>query len=285
MASPACFSEAFCQALGLARQQDWPIAPLTARAAGLDVGDAYWLRLDPVYLEVGMRGLFVRADMELEATEAKELHAILFPLLAAHLAPRDMAFFPSPNGVGHIRMAAPPSLATTPLDQVDGRQPMGFLPTGKDAPFWALLLHEIQMVLHDPPFNEARVAAGRLPINSLWPWGGGRFMPPVQGVDAVWGDVPLLRQMAAAVGIPCHSRPPGLDQVLAASHKRGLVVLEEAESGLADGTQSQKLEAEWFHPLLTALRFGRLHSVQLTWIGDAGHGVKLTLGDAWRFWV
>jgi hypothetical protein len=80
--APACLSEACCLALGIARQQDWPIAPLAARAAGLEVGEAYWLRFDPVHLDVGMQGLFLRGGLALDEHERAAIYEVVLPILA-----------------------------------------------------------------------------------------------------------------------------------------------------------------------------------------------------------
>ncbi len=66
-----------CEALGIARQQDWPLAPITLEADGGVAGDAYWLRADPVHLRV-MRDRIVLTDagaIELEQQEAESLAA------------------------------------------------------------------------------------------------------------------------------------------------------------------------------------------------------------------
>lgn len=60
-----------CQAFGIARQQDWPLAPISALADGLAPGEAYWLRLDPAHLEVGMGGLMLRTADTLGLADAE----------------------------------------------------------------------------------------------------------------------------------------------------------------------------------------------------------------------
>src|SRR6266566_1477816 len=42
-----------CRSCGIAKQQDWPVAPWLARAAGLDTDDAYWLCAEPAQFIVG----------------------------------------------------------------------------------------------------------------------------------------------------------------------------------------------------------------------------------------
>jgi hypothetical protein len=38
-----------CQQFRLSEESDWPIAAVSASADGLEVGDNYWLRADPVH--------------------------------------------------------------------------------------------------------------------------------------------------------------------------------------------------------------------------------------------
>lgn len=274
--------EASCRALGIARQQDWPIAPLTARAEGLAVGNDYWLRLDPVHLDVGMQGLYLRAGQVLDEAEASSLHALLAPLLAHH----GLEAFASTEGVLHVRCENPPRLETTPLDQVDGRQPTRFLPRGEDAPFWTHVLHEIQMALHEHPLNTARMAAGKAPINSLWPWGGGRLALPARTVEAAWGEAPLLGQLAMPLDIPYQPCPAGLGPILARGEPRGLVLLgsEGQETGSPEAA-IQVWDKAWFQPLATALRLGRLASANLSILGPAAASRTLGPLNIWRLWV
>lgn len=280
--APACLSEAGCRALGIARQQDWPVAPFTAQAAGLEVGDDYWLRLDPVHLEVGMRGLFLRAGMELDPHEADTLGTLIFPILTQS----GLDVFAGADGIMHVRCATPPRLGTTPLDQVDGRQPVRFLPTGEDAPFWNHLMHEAQMALHEHPFNLARMASGKLPVNSFWTWGGGRFKRPARGTGALWGEHPLLRQISMALDIPLHARPSGLDQILGEKTSRGLLLLD---GGTGDeGPLEHRLQAweqAWFRPLAKALLLGRLATAEVSLLDLEAEARVLTPRDVWRFWA
>lgn len=279
---PAGLSEACCQALGVERQQDWPVAPLTARAAGLDAGKGYWLRLDPVHLDVGMHGLFLRAGLSLDRTEAATLHTLVAPILAES----GLESFSGPDGVVHVRSGATPDLSTVPLDQVEGRQPMYFLPTGSDAPAWNRMLHEIQMVLHEHPLNLDRMAAGKLPVNSLWPWGGGRLVTHHAQMGAVYGESPVLRQLSTALRIPLHACPPGLSGVQGPGIKRALILLDgQREEWGAQDVLSQAWERDWLAPLVKALRLGRLGSVQLTLLGQEAVSRALAPWDMWRIWV
>jgi hypothetical protein len=279
--APEGVSAACCLALGISRQRDWPVAPFTARAAGLKVGEDYWLRLDPVCLDVSMRGPWLRAGQALEEEEARALHGLVAPILS----PAGYEILAGQGGVLHMRCKRAPRLDTTPLDQVDGRLPTPFLPRGEEAPTWVRLLHEVQMALHEHPINQARAATGRLPINSLWPWGGGRYIPPARLPEGVWSDLPLLQQLAAAVDVPVAPAPDSLAQFLAAPGLRGVVAL----SGERDGAHAPDLletwEQTWLRPLQGALRRGRLASAQVDLLGPGAVSRRMTPLQAWRLWA
>lgn len=277
---PEGTSVACCQALGIDRQGDWPVAPFTARAVGLDVKEGYWLRLDPVHLEVGMHGVFLRGGLALEEEETRALRALVAPILAS----AGHELLAGGDGVLYLRCGTPPRLDTTPLDQVEGRQPMPFLPRGSDAPAWVRLLHEVQMALHEHPFNLARTAAGRLPINSLWPWGGGRLARPGRPPGAAWGDLPLLRQLATGLDMAPAHPPAGLAQALATPGEEGLVVLAGDRHPAACAEAPQAWDEAWFRPLQSALRRFRLASARVDLLGPGAASRRLAPLDAWRIW-
>jgi len=273
-------TESLCQVLGIRRQQDWPIAPLTANVAHLDVADNYWLRLDPVHLDVGMHGLFLRGGLSLNAEEISQIQS----LAAAILSPAGLTPVQGSDGTLYVRCNRPAQLSTTPLDQVEGRQPMRFLPTGDDANTWTRLLNEVQMALHEHPLNLSRQARGLLPVNSLWPWGGGQFAQADPRLKIIWAHTPLARQLAAALDIPCHPTPQEIQPCLAATGREGLILLN-ADPERPANTLLQHWENQWFKPLLGALRLGRLASAKLIVLGPQPAFASLTPMRTWRFWA
>ena len=277
-------SAACCEAFGIGAQPACPIAPYSARAAGLDVDERrYWLRLDPVFLDVGMQGVFLQADIQLDAEGARALAKIIEEVM--HRVGMDtLELHGAADEALYVALDHEPKLNTTPLDNVAGRQPGRFLPSGEDAPFWTRLLHEIQMELHDHPFNQSRQAAGKHPINSLWPWGGGRFVQSVHRLDAVWADPTLPQQLAKALDIPAHPCPAGLAQVLSSPGNLGLVALD-SPGDTHTAEYLQKWETRWFRPALKALQRGRLASVHLNLLGSPPESRHLTPRSAWRLWA
>ena len=161
---------ALCQALGIDRQQDWPLAPIALQADGGDPGTDYWLRADPVHLGV-MRDRIVLADsqtLELDRAEADSLVTSIRAHFGDSFAP--LALQPRR---WYLRLPQAPRLCTTPLSCATGRDIDPLLPRGDDASRFRALFNEMQMLLHDHPVNLRREARGQLPVNSLWLWGGG----------------------------------------------------------------------------------------------------------------
>ncbi|MGK2951850.1 MAG: hypothetical protein ACSLEZ_05630 [Thiobacillus sp.] len=193
---------ALCQALGIARQQDWPLAPISLQADGGQPGTDYWLRADPVHFSV-MRDRIVLAGshgLDLCRAEADELAASI----AAHF---EAEFSPQPLHPQrwYLRLPTTPQLATTPLSCAMGRDIDPLLPRGLDASRFRSLLNELQMLLHDHPVNQAREMRGQLPVNSLWLWGGGtlpQMQPHALRVVTDNADAIALIQFVGATRIP-----------------------------------------------------------------------------------
>jgi len=275
---------ALCEAMGIARQQDWPLAPITLAADGGVAGDAYWLRADPVHLRV-MRDRIVLADsgaFELAQQEADALAAAIGQHFGADLSPN-----PLHPKRWYMRLPHAPRLTTTPLSVAVGRDIDPLLPQGGDAMRFRAQLNELQMLLHEHPVNQAREARGDLPVNSLWLWGGGRL--PVTCAP----PVPLYAQNAEAqaLGAFCsaevHALPSHLDaQSLETNGVMLLDALTRAgQVGDAYGWREtlRELEQDWFVPLLGTLRKIGPHGLSLI---DPVNGKKLTLhaSDAWKLW-
>jgi hypothetical protein len=275
---------ALCEALGISRQQDWPLAPITLAADGGVAGDAYWLRADPVHLRV-MRDRIVLADadaLSLSRQEADALAAAIGQHFGADLSP-----LPLHPQRWYLRYSQAPRLATTPLSVAAGRDIDPLLPQGDDAPRFRAELNELQMLLHEHPVNQERETRGELPVNSLWLWGGGRL--PV----ACATPVPLYAENAEAqaVGAFCNARvqapPAHLDARLLESE--GIILLDAltlaGQMGDAYGWREavRELEQDWFVPLLGTLR--KIGPQGLRLLDPVGGKVlHLHRRDAWKIW-
>ncbi len=274
----ASTADALCRGFAVARQQDAPLAPLGAARDGLQADEGYWLRADPVHLQVGMRGLTLlsAAHIGIAAAESHALAAALAPIFAA----AGWQFHAPQPDRWYVRLATPPRLATTPLDQVATRHVNAALPAGPDAAAIMQIVNEAQMLLHAHPTNLAREARGQPAVNSLWLWGGGE-MPEIRRrwrrVHAADADAHALAARAGADALPCPPRLAALPRA-----EDAIVVLPECPPD-ANAEDLARLEADWFRPLLRALRLGRIRRLALALPGPDGACVELGWRSAWKF--
>jgi hypothetical protein len=285
----ACGSaqQALCERFGVARQRDWPVAPLTLAADGGVPEDAHWLRADPAHLQAG-RGDLILARTHGLALDRAEAEALIASL-NAHFAADGLRFAAPAVQRWYLRTEAAPALVTTPAPAALGRNVDPLLPRGEDALHWHWRLNEIQMLLHEHPVNQAREARGAAPVNSIWLWGGGR-MPECHLHDclAVWSDSALARGLARCAGSAGHGLPVDAETWLHAlpdgSH---LVAFDEELEPLESGPAGRlaRLEREWFAPLLAALRAGALNELVLS-THHLAHQVRFAASrlDLRKFW-
>lgn len=288
-AEPLALEAWLCRAFGVARQQDWPVAPLTLRLDGGTPGDAYWLRADPVHLQVQQDRVILADSGTFEIGQPEA--GVLTDTLNRYFEAEGLVFFPMRPDRWYVRLDAPPRLQTHPVTDVAGRDVDAFLPVGEDAGNWRRRLTEIQMLLHEHPLNLEREAAGRLPVNSVWLWGGGRDPAPPQSVyTAVYARDPLARALALAAGIPARPLPASAREWLArVREEQALVVLDTLRGavqygdarGLREGLAM--LESEWFSPLEAALENSSLERLLLAPV-PAPARVEVAGSDLRKFW-
>ena len=281
-----------CGQFGVDKQGDWPVAPYSLLADGGEPGAYHWLRADPVHLRLeGNRLVLVDSGgFSIAQQEAESLTGSL----NAHFSEDGLSFYPLQPDHWYLRAEAAPALETTALPDAAGRSIGALLPRGTDAPSWRARLNEVQMLLHGHPVNDERESAGKLPINSIWPWGGGRLQDPVTApCDAVWSRDPFAAGLAQAARIAARNLPDGAADLLRASASEGvnLILLDRlrgaAQYGDTHGWRAglQQLERDWFAPLLEALRQERVGMLSLHALGPAGVlSSETTRGDLRRFW-
>ena len=235
-----------------------PAGALTAGAEG------FWLRADPVHLQLVRDGMVLIPVSGLQAAEAAQLVATLNHHFAG------MHEFRCPYPDWWVVRTAPAAIETLPTRDVAGRDVDALLP---GAP-WPALLNEIQMVLHEHPVNEARL----LPVNSVWLWGPGELPGAVASEwRSMTANEPVALGLARLAGIT-HRAPPRTASAWLGTalplDGRHLVVLEGA---------APELEAGWFVPLLEALRNGRVGMLSIH-VPDAGRSFEISRSDLRRFW-
>ncbi len=119
-------------------------------------------------------------------------------------------------------------------------------PTGAYADEITQLMQVSYQVLKDHPINKARMAAGKLPANMIWPWGAGRAMmlPNFQEKygksGVVISAVPLVWGIATLMGLP-HPHVPGANGDVDTNYA-GKV--QAAVDALRDGTDFAAIHVE-----------------------------------------
>lgn len=269
---------------------DCPAGALTMLAEGGDPGDGWWMRADPVHL-LQQREMLVLMPPPAIKVSAEEADA-LCSSLNRHF--RDaFAIHPAAPERWCARLALEGRLdALAPLEAA-GRNADAVLPRG-DAKRWHSLQNEIQMLLHGHPVNAAREARGERTINSLWLWGPG---PLPAGLRCPWQTLvaadALARGLARAAGIRAKTPPESADAWIAhlPADGRHLAVLDglriahafDDAAGWEEEVAS--LEAQWFAPLLAALRGGRIGMVTLHIPdGTESRSHEVARSDLRKFW-
>jgi hypothetical protein len=124
-----------------------PVAAVT-RVADMGVIDRdWWIRADPVYLDLGRESLVMRAGLGLTPDEAARLVAELNESLAQDgwllKAPRPERWY--------LKPPAAAAITTTPLAAANGRNVHPLLPKGVDHKACHMRLNEIQILLYTSP--------------------------------------------------------------------------------------------------------------------------------------
>lgn len=271
-----------CRRFGVTRQQDWPAGPYAALGDGLPGNDGYWLCADPVSL-VLQRDSFSLAESTpvLQLGQARQLTEALND----HFAADGMRFHAAAAPRWYLRLARRPDLLTTPLAHAMGRDIQPRMPQGADGLKWHGLLNELQMLLHAHPVNDDLEQQGNLPVNSVWPWGGGVMNPGAPQPDqAVWTDDSLARGLSLAHGSRTAPLPGSAGEWLqqAGLSPRHLVVLPPLAT---DQPQAlQQLDEGWFAPLASLLRQGNIARVTLHLAGETVKSFTVTRHDFLKFW-
>lgn len=285
-----------CDTFGIAKQQDWPVAPITLKADGREIGKTdhgYWLRADPVHLHIERDQLLLADSRVFRITpaEAEELTTALNRHFAESCP--EIAFLPLHPARWYICLQDIPPPQTHLLSEVVNKGVRELLPYGESSGTWRKLFNETQMLLHEQPLNRVREANGAPLINSIWFWGGG-IMPVSFQSDYthVWGNHILAQALALSCGAR-HSALPLEATVLhgTSPSDKHLVVLDslEGKASYSDAygwrESLKELEKHWFQPLFAMVKQGKLHQLKLSVLGKKGNkDFTIRSGDMKKFW-
>ncbi|OGI47278.1 MAG: hypothetical protein A2151_05430 [Candidatus Muproteobacteria bacterium RBG_16_65_34] len=268
---------------------DLPVAAVTRALDTGVIDNGWWVRADPVHLRPE-RDRLILADshvLDLTQDEASRLAAEI-----AKVYVEDGLILKAPRpGRWYLKPARAPRISTTPLPEVVARDIHPYLPQGKDGKAWHTILNEVQILLHTAKVNEERERRGKLPINSLWFWGGGR-LPKIKPVSwtQIWSEEPVSLALARLTETSGRALPAGFEDWRRQADRAGehLVVLDSLRAPFLYGDQEAwsaamtRLERDWMAPLSIALRAETLSSATL--LTDAGRGFHLSPKAMRRWW-
>ena len=276
-------------AVPLVAHRDLPVAAVGYLADAERIPKGYCLRADPVHL-IPDRDQLVLLDSHALALEAHETEQLLAELNTVFAEDGWRFDAPRPER-WYLHLPGSPKLRTHPLAAVRGRAVRGYLPVGPDGKHWHRVMNEVQMLLHASPVNQAREAAGRPTVSSLWFWGGGELPAvPTGHWRQLWSNEPVSRGLASLADVMHEPLPADAEQWLAGVTLPGdhLLVLDDLSAALQQGGLEAwqqvliELQRDWLLPLLTALRDRRFASLL---IHDCdGQQFSLTRGDLKRWW-
>jgi len=240
------------------------MAAITREADAGDASFDAWLRADPVYVRPDLGGarLMAWGNLGLSAAEADMFLASLRPIFEEAGLP----ILATEPERWYLRLPREMSLPafTPPVDGL-GEDLLAHLPEGPEGRRWRMLLNEAQVTLHNHPRNIERTAAGLIPINSLWFWGGGVLPDSVTcRAASVLSDDDELLALAGRAGVSLMPLDTG-SAVIDLRRQR-------------DWAEIERVQLE---PALASLK--RRHRELLLDFAD-GASFRIRVAQRWRLW-
>lgn len=283
--------------------QQLPVAQCTYLTDFSETAPVHCVRADPVHIRTSLEHaqLDHSASLAINAEESAEL----LEVLNQHFAGDGFTFLSGHRDRWYLSGLPGDGLVTAPTSVVAGRHLApwlaGLQSSGRDsAPAtWNRLSTEIQMLLHEQPVNRRRLAQGKLPVNALWFYGGGRVTSSagLTKIGAVFCDTAFTVGLGQLLGRRIFTRQEGYS-LLQSLQRGGMLEARPmlvVETGLLDalmGAAAAQPEAQigtilsaldtLFEKLSWALRHRRVSSVVLDTC-DHSH-YRQTPWSAWRIW-
>lgn len=253
--------------------------PCTAAAAGGISTTGVWLRAEPVQLLTALDHLQLAAPVPLPL-EPDETSGLL-ATLNAHLAGTGFELTAADDGGWLCQGPAGLDVEVAEPVRAIGANLRDWLPGGRDGSRVCALANELQMLLHEHPVNERRVARGRPPVNSVWFWGAGvAAAPSAQANGTLVTDDAWLAGLWRVHG-GAVQRTAGLADTLR-DGAGPLRVACVAASGASDAAAALgRLEAEVFAPVTAARDAGRVDEVLVC---DGRRVFEIAARDRWKVW-
>jgi hypothetical protein len=231
------------------------------------------IRIDPVHLAAGPRGLTLVPAEQLDVNPAEA--GRLLGAVAESVRPKAVGVRLGAPDRWYMTAAHAPDAPWWTPQQVAARDLLDCLPSGDESIDLKRILNEIQVILHHQPDNARRREQGRPEINSVWPWGWA-YRPLLRVgsvVTRVYGDHPYAVGLARLAGIEV-LEPFEVEKEMSSA----AVVIPAGRHG----SDPEWLERTWCRPLLKSLARGRISGVRI--VTEAGRVFEIDARDRRKFW-
>lgn len=253
-------------ALGLAPAPDHPdtgapVATAAMRGCGPELAAAsaegHWFIVQPANIQIARTHSLLSDPRALQLTEDESRS--LFDIARPYFEELGKPLLYATPGLWFVRADDWSGLRTASPDAAATQYISDWVPEGERARDYRKLQNEIQMLWHEHPVNEARHARGLQQVNSFWLWGGSAPATPAAALWVASAGAPSWMQALAAPS----RRTPDPARLIAEAGAATVILAElipSAQTGdWADWlARMQRLEQEWFAPLLAALKDGRI---------------------------
>jgi 2,3-bisphosphoglycerate-independent phosphoglycerate mutase len=205
--------------------------PLEAASMGIDLAPTdYAYRFNLVTARGG-----VMEDFNAGHITSEEGAALIASLKGAV---RGVEFHPGISYRNLMVLRDGQGAVTTPPHDIVGQDVAPHLPAGPDAPLLRRCMEVAGAAFYGHPTNRARIAAGKLPATTIWPWSGGK-RPSIPAFHERWGlsggmisAVDLLNGIARYAGMEVIQVPGAtgfLDTDYAAKARYALEAIERLD--------------------------------------------------------
>jgi len=266
------FSDTLCHLFNLqiSEAEDAPIAAISRLVDDDHSQQGLWMRADPVHLAADREGVVLMDETSFTLDQHDAL--VLAAEIKEILAERGFMLEAPTKNRWYIKLEELPSIKTTPIHEVVGRDIHQYMPTGENKQQWAQLMNEIQMVLHASQLNENRQQRSELPINSVWFWGAGELPQLTQhSWTKIFTDEVITKGFAKHTQTSCHELPEHANQLIekidASDNALAVMAfgLRHAQYHDIEGWLDfiNYLEEFWFADLLNNLKSGELEKLTI----------------------
>jgi hypothetical protein len=281
--TPQFFAEAtdqqWMRQLGIVPQPDWSLATLLGLAEPAEIkkqlqvfGGKRLLLAQPVHFSLQRDSFGLDALVTLSSDEyltlTKHLNDFFKEEGLTLIASATQRYW-------FLQTSTPWQIITQPTQVVMFQNVQGFMPQGEDAQKLRQVMNQVQMLLHEHPVNQARVANGLPEVNSIWFSGSGMMNVSTNPRPiALVGQHHLPKSIAEAFQLPYFAH---IEDAVAQGDQDAMMLVDDVDT----------INWEALHVAVKTRKIHRL-TMHLPVYGDTLFSGTLQLSltplDCWKFW-